>query len=349
MGQYRVSAMTTATPPPHSRPALPDPQDNEPTHAIALHEAGIIGARARLLLADGASETGQAVTAHVDLTVSLDAAARGAHMSRFHHAIAELDVAELGATQVHPAQAALTLAVRAAERQVAQRATCVLTATLLMEDAAPLTGHACQLPVELRAGASIDLARGTVRTLLEITVAGMNACPCAQELLEHGSRERLAAEGFTAAQVDRIIQLMPLATHNQRGYATLTIGSDEIAAPAHGASVSELVDAARTAMGARIHEVLKRQDEAHVVAAAHAHPQFVEDCARGMLAAMRDAEWVPDAATVWATQVNQESIHAHDVRASGAARVSDLRGGERMSLRDGQGAAILAPLAWLDA
>src|SRR3546814_18393377 len=37
-------------------------------------------------------------------------------------------------------------------------------------------------------------------------------------------REKLAADDFTAHEIDRIVEAVPIATHNQRGLGTLHIG-----------------------------------------------------------------------------------------------------------------------------
>ena len=59
--------------------------------------------------------------------------------------------------------------------------------------------------------------RGT-RTLTGVEAQGMTACPCAQELVAGRSRERLAADGFTDDEIERVLAAVPVATHNQRGH-----------------------------------------------------------------------------------------------------------------------------------
>ncbi len=55
----------------------------------------------------------------------------------------------------------------------------------------------------------------------------MTACPCAQEMVAGLARERLAASGFEPEEVERAIEAVPIATHNQRGLGTLYLGSPE--------------------------------------------------------------------------------------------------------------------------
>ena len=55
----------------------------------------------------------------------------------------------------------------------------------------------------------------------------MTACPCAQELLAGRARERLADDGFTEDEIERVLEAVPVATHNQRGIGSLHIGRPE--------------------------------------------------------------------------------------------------------------------------
>ena len=55
----------------------------------------------------------------------------------------------------------------------------------------------------------------------------MTACPCAQGLVEDGARVRLAEQGFDSEDIDRIVDAVPIATHNQRGIGTLYTGVPE--------------------------------------------------------------------------------------------------------------------------
>ena len=63
--------------------------------------------------------------------------------------------------------------------------------------------------------------------LVGVSAQGITACPCAQELVAAGARERLVAEGFGADEIERILEAVPVATHNQRGLGTLYIGCVE--------------------------------------------------------------------------------------------------------------------------
>ena len=109
----------------------------------------------------------------------------------------------------------------------------------------------------------------------------MTACPCAQELVAAAPASVSQSEGYDADEIERILEAVPVATHNQRGLGTLHIGcprgaSDEIDA----ATLLEIVE---QSMSSEIYELMKRIDEAHVVEKAHRRPRFVEDCVREMI------------------------------------------------------------------
>src|SRR5581483_6245937 len=87
---------------------------------------------------------------------------------------------------------------------------------------APVSGILTQELYTLH-GSAIASELGT-RRLIGVTAQGMTACPCAQQLVAGSARERLGEEGYDEEQIERILELVPVATHNQRGLGTLHIG-----------------------------------------------------------------------------------------------------------------------------
>ena len=110
----------------------------------------------------------------------------------------------------------------------------------------------------------------------------MTACPCAQELIAARARERLLAQDLTPEQIDVVLETVPIATHNQRGLATLYVGCLEDCATEIEAAT--LLEIAESSMSSEIYELMKRSDEVEVVEKAHRRPRFVEDCVREMVA-----------------------------------------------------------------
>jgi GTP cyclohydrolase-4 len=134
------------------------------------------------------------------------------------------------------------------------------------------------------------------------------------------ARVRLREEGFDEEMIQKMLDVTPLATHNQRGRATLMVGTDL------DLDASELVDIAENAMSSENYGLLKRPDELYIVNKAHANPRFVEDVAREILRAIVEKyQDLPDATFVWVRQRNEETIHKYDVEAEGWGTLGELR------------------------
>ena len=160
----------------------------------------------------------------------------------------------------------------------------------------------------------------SARRVVGVEATGINACPCAQGLIRGQATERLLEAGFGDDDVGRILQLVPLATHNQRGRGTLYVGT------AVDLDAEDLVDIVEGSMSSPVYELLKRPDELFVVEHAHLQPRFVEDSVR---IALRDVlETLPkldDGDFVLSRQLNLETIHDHDVLAERHGTVGELR------------------------
>jgi GTP cyclohydrolase I/GTP cyclohydrolase-4 len=159
------------------------------------------------------------------------------------------------------------------------------------------------------------------------------------------SRERLAADGFGAEEIERIVELVPIATHNQRGIGTLHVGCPE-GGPAW-IEAPELLRIVETSMSSEIYELMKRSDEMSVVVKAHENPRFVEDCVREMVRQVVEGyPDLPEETFVMARQENLETIHRHNVVAERYGTLSDLR---RELQSDEHSAHHLTMREWLEA
>jgi GTP cyclohydrolase I/GTP cyclohydrolase-4 len=92
---------------------------------------------------------------------------------------------------------------------------------------------------------------------------------------------------------------------------------------------------------------MKRPDELAVVAKAHSHPRFVEDCVREMIRAVVEGyPQLPAEAFVMARQENLETIHRHNVIAERHGTLGELR----QELESGEQAAHPTSMrSWLEA
>ena len=295
---------------------LQDLQASPPDVQIGLSRAGVSGVRKAIRIRYGENE--KLIAADIDCTVDLDPTQKGVHMSRFpelfEEAIEEVVIEEALLVE----QLAARIAAEIVERQRALRAEVEIVAQYPLERRTPVTGLRTQELVSL-IGLAAASERAT-RRIVGVEATGINACPCAQGLVRESSRERLEAAGFEDDEIERILELVPLATHNQRGRGTLYVGSEE------PINAEQLVQIVENSMSAPVYGLLKRPDELHVVEQAHAHPRFVEDSVRLALRDVLDVyPELDDTDFLFSRQVNFETIHDHDVIAERVGTAGELR------------------------
>jgi MptA/FolE2 family GTP cyclohydrolase len=210
------------------------------------------------------------------------------------------------------------IAAHIVERQQALRAQVRIVARYPIERTTPVTGLPTQEMVSLIGIAAASQAG--VRRLVGVEASGINACPCAQGLVRGRASERLLEAGFDGDDVERILELVPVATHNQRGRGTLYVGTQS------SVNAEQLVEIVAGSLSAPVYELLKRPDELFVVEHAHLQPRFVEDSVRLALKGVLDAyPGLADDDFVLSRQVNLETIHTHDVLAERWGTVGELR------------------------
>jgi MptA/FolE2 family GTP cyclohydrolase len=293
-----------------------DLQASLPDVRIGLSHAGVSGVRKAIRIRYGEIE--KLIAADIECTVDLDRSRKGVHMSRFpelfEEAIEEVVIEEALLVE----QLAERIAAEVVERQRALRAEVKIAAQYPFERRTPVTGLPTQQMVAL-VGLAAASSRSS-RRVVGVEATGINACPCAQGLVRESARGRLTEAGFEAAEVEQILDLVPLATHNQRGRGTLYVGTES------PVNAEQLVAIVEGSMSAPIYELLKRPDELHVVEQAHAHARFVEDSVRLALAeTLARYPGLDGTDFLFSRQVNFETIHDHDVVAERYGTVGELR------------------------
>jgi GTP cyclohydrolase IV len=320
-----------------SRELLDDLQASTPEVRLGLSRAGVQGVAKAIRLRWGGAE--KLISAEIDCFVDLDPSQKGVHMSRFpelfEEAIDEVVIGEAFLVE----ELAEHIAQHIVGRQKAGRAEVRIAARYPLERRTPVTGRPTQEMISIVGIAAATESR--VRRIVGVEATGINACPCAQGLVRGKSSERLLEAGFEAMDVERILELVPLATHNQRGRGTLYVGSD------HPVNAEQLAGIVEGSMSSPIYELLKRPDELFVVEHAHLQPRFVEDSVR--ISLQSTLEHYPDLKDedfVLARQLNFETIHNHEVLAERFGTVGELRS----ELTSGEPAPVHTALGdWLAA
>lgn len=293
-----------------------DVQQTRPAVPISLSRVGVTNLHRIIQISDGGR--GTLFYAELSLFADLRPDQAGVHMSRFTDVLEELvEETSLGVSPDIESLAE-SLARQVVHSQRAIHSEAHIRVRYPMMKTTPVTGKRVE---ELYTLIGIAACHGDrVRHLVGVEVNGVTACPCAQDMLRSHSHGLLLEEGFSEDQVERILDVLPIASHNQRGRATLLIGSDQ------RVRAESLVHIAEASMSSETYELLKRPDEFFVVNKAHRNPRFVEDVVREMLynvlAIYPD---LPDEAFVLAKQENLESIHQHNAFAERFGTLGELR------------------------
>lgn len=299
--------------------ALPqDLQETRPAASIGLSSAGVTrSAKVIRIRHDGAEKLFQAEVACVS---DLSPERKGVHMSRFEETVNEaIDEVVIGEALRIEALAE-RIASKVVESQRARRSQVTIRASYPVEKRTPVTDIPTQEMYGLIGIAAAGL--GGARRLVGVTAQGMNACPCAQGLIQAQAEEALAGGGFSPGEIERIVSLVPVATHNQRARGTLYLGTTDD----QDIDADVLLEIVEQSMSSEIYELLKRPDERYVVDKAHRRPRFVEDSVREMLrGAVERFPDLPDDAFLRAHQINFETIHTHDVEAERVGTLGEIR------------------------
>ena len=299
--------------------AVDDVQSSHPVVPLGLSRVGVTKVEKMIRIRQEGSD--QLFYAELECFVDLGARQKGAHMSRFEEVVNEaIDEVVLG--EAFKAEIlAQHIAERVRDRQAARRAEVTIAARYPERKHAPVSGAATQEIYKLF-GSAVASPRGT-RRLVGVEAHGITACPCAQQLLISGARPRLEEEGHTQDEIERILQIVPVATHNQRGVGQLYVGCPE--GFEETVEAETLLGIVERSMSSEIFELMKRSDEAEVVEKAHRQPRFVEDCVREMVRmAVETFAHLGDQAFVAARQENLETIHKHQVVAERYGLLGEL-------------------------
>lgn len=320
------------------RSVAEDLQETRPAAPISLTRAGVTrSAKAIRIRHEGAERLFQA---EIACFCDLRAAQKGVHMSRFEETVNQaIDEVVLGEA-LRIEDLAEHIARTIVESQSALRSEVTITASYPVEKRTPVTDIPTQ---EMYGLMGIAAANPQVsRRLVGVSAQGMNACPCAQGLIQAQASDDLRADGFSEAEIERIVRLVPIATHNQRARGTLYLGAPDRV----DIDADTLLEIVQEGMSSEIYELMKRPDEQYVVDRAHRRPRFVEDSVREMVrGALERFPELPDDAFVHAHQVNFETIHTHDVEAERSGVLGEIR----RELEDDRHAVRHVTLrAWLD-
>src|SRR3954453_14479949 len=300
---------------------IPDVQASAPAIRLSLSRVGVTNVEKVARIGPPGDEP--LYHARLECFVELGPDHKGVHMSRFEEVVNDvIGKVVLGPGGFKAEQIAQRIAVEVRERQDARRAEVTIAARFPEHKRAPASGIATQEIYTLLGTAVVS--ERSARRMVGVAAQGMTACPRTQPTIAEHSRERLAADGFSADQIDSIFAAMPVATHNQRSLGTLQLGlSEECDADLDARDLLAIVEGS---MSSEIYELMKRSDEGVVVEKAARRPRFVDDCVRAAIrGTLERFGGLGDDAFVAARQENFETIRGHSVVAERFGRLGELR------------------------
>jgi len=301
-----------------------DVHETKPQFPLTVTRAGIVNFETPIrLLVNGEKFV---CIATVDIFVDVPATKKGAHMSRnieaideiFNHDI-EVDINDVG-------DYAVKLAKRLAEKHYyASKIEVDMVFQLPYEKSAPSSSAKSYSVARIIIGSRIY--RGDkdyeVSKIVGVEINGMTVCPNSVNMTKDYARDILSKEGFSSEDIEKILSIVPVSAHNQRGSSLLLVETN----PESKVQIFELIDIIEESLSSPVYPILKRVDEQSMVIHAHKNPRFTEDVVRYMIGLFlkRYGKILPKDTFIVASQRNYESIHAHDVMAEISGLLGELQ------------------------
>nr|MDO8115729.1 GTP cyclohydrolase MptA [Candidatus Sigynarchaeota archaeon] len=305
-----------------------DIQSEQNEFSVGIDKVGLVDVKKRIEITrkDGTYALNLAIKAFINLP----ATQRGAHMSRSVESIDEYITEHVYMPKNNVEEFGVDIAKTLLEKHAyADHVHVELEGPLIVQmrshDDKGSTQSAYYIKVAVQARRT-ELGNPAVEIYLTAVAEGMIACPCGQEMSKEFSKDLLMGRNdinIDEQTIDKILSLIPVATHNQRATGTITV---QVPSPGT-VDVLDLVNIIEGSMSGRICGILKRPDEAHLIRLVHQDPLFSEDVLRRMawnMAGERLAR-VPGHMVVELAIVSMESIHPHSVSASTKTTMQALR------------------------
>lgn len=301
---------------------LPDVQACVPDYPINLTRVGVTGVKKLVKVERGGDNRPIVLISSFEVFVDLPSDRKGANLSRNFEVIDEVVEEAINRPVYEIEELCGEIAMRLLSRhEYATRAEVKMKSEYIVRRQSPVTRVTCQEVVDIFAEA-VAGANGDLLKTVGAEVLGTTACPCAQEIMRDQVKQELAKLGISPEAAAEFAGRIPVATHNQRGRGSMSIEVKN----RRCISIDRIIRIIEESMSSKVYGLLKRPDEAVVVARAHANPKFVEDCVRTMAQkAVETFTDLPDDAALTLKQINEESIHQHNAFAERIATMGELR------------------------
>ncbi len=257
---------------------LPDIQLTRDSRGIALQKVGVSSVTMPIFVAQKNCGT-QQVSATSSMSVHLDEALKGTHMSRFIQ-----NMSGWSKREDTPFNLLDFLEETASELQ-ADVAQARLEFIYSIDKEAPVSKLAAPMGYNVAIAGSLDVTHRphVFNSTLEVTVPVATLCPCSKAISEYGA-------------------------HNQRTDVRVKVNTDT--APfSQTVWIEDIIQTIDECSSCPVYPLLKRADEKYVTERQYENPKFVEDVARESILALREFPGV----TGFSLEVESlESIHGHN-------------------------------------
>lgn len=254
------------------------------------------------------------LTARMDIFVDLPSTQRGSHMSRSIEVVTEMIEDSIRTKVSSLEDLAAKICKELLDRhEYASFAEVRMSADYFLERR-PDGGKTSLEQFKLMAKATAMRGNGLMKQI-GVEVAGMTACPCAQETVR-------ALMYSDMPELERLDGRLAVASHNQRNRTTLMVEvPEEVKVEA-----DDLIEIVESSLSSPSYGILKRSDEAAVVLTAHRNPKFVEDVVRDILGKLLERyPDLDDSVHVEVRSESEESIHKHNAFAERVTTLGELR------------------------
>ncbi|KZX13693.1 GTP cyclohydrolase MptA [Methanobrevibacter filiformis] len=302
---------------------FPDTQNNRPRVPVHLTRVGVEGIK-KLIKLERDNKRPIILLPTFNAYVDLPSTQRGIHMSRNPEAISEVveEVVNNKSIEIESLCADIVSSLMS-KHKYAKMAEVNMISDFMFIKKSPITRNKTQEMTKLIANA-IGYRENNeikIRKSIGAEVVGMTVCPCAQESVKEADKAKLA-EFLDEDTLNKVIDTVTFASHNQRGIGTIIIEVPQNQT-VRGEDIIKIIE---SSMSSSVCELLKRPDENAVVMNAHKRPYFVEDIVRNMVEKIiQEYSHLPDDTLVTVRQVNEESIHRHNAYAEKISTMAELK------------------------
>ncbi|MFX1563366.1 MAG: GTP cyclohydrolase MptA [Promethearchaeota archaeon] len=303
----------------------PDVHEMKPEVEVSVRRVGVKGIRVPIQFIFF-GEQPAIVVPKFDVYVDLPAHQKGIHPSRSYEATVE--IVTQYAEKLHRLEdLCVDIAIEQLKRHdYATVAEVHAAADVVYARRTPKTNIRTYESCTMKAQAIANrIAKGNItsRRWIGVTVSGITACPCAQELLRETTEEELIqTHKIKKEQAQQIVDGIPIGSHMQRSFGSVMVEIPK----GYSIDAMQLIGVVEQAMSTTSYELLKRPDEVDVVRTALTNPRFVEDAVRLMIRNVVQAfPDLPDEMELYITQRNEECIHRHDLVAEQSLTFGEAR------------------------